>query len=162
MLTIESLDPRHIIWMQLEVGPVASIDRSHECLGISGVPKSQGMAHLMGRNDAQVHSLVGPLGPEFIFIEMYTSKLWDVSMGQDLSWNRRKVSWSPHRQSILPGGLYTQAAVMSDNRNGCVITHDTSTRKVDTGGSEAQDQPQEHSRFPISLGCMRCRVHHRS
>jgi hypothetical protein len=40
MLTIESLDPCHIIWMQLEEGLVASIDRSHECLGISGVPKS--------------------------------------------------------------------------------------------------------------------------
>lgn len=52
MLTIERLDPCHIIRMQPEVGLVASVDRRHECLGISGMPKSQGVAHLMGRNDA--------------------------------------------------------------------------------------------------------------
>lgn len=91
MLTIESLDPCHIIWVQLEVGLVASIDRSHECLSVSGVPKAQGMTHFMGCNDAQVHSLVGPLSPELIFVEMYTAKLWNVGMGQDLSWRAAKA-----------------------------------------------------------------------
>lgn len=91
MLTIESLDPCHIIWVQPEVGLVASIDRSHECLSVSGVPKAQGMTHFMGCDDAQVHSLVGPLSPEFIFVEVYTAKFWDVGMGQDLSWRTVKA-----------------------------------------------------------------------
>lgn len=91
MLTIESLDPCHIIWVQPEVGLVASIDGSHECLGVSGVPKAQGMTHFMGCDDAQVHSLVGPLSPEFIFVEVYTAKFWDVGMGQDLSWRTAKA-----------------------------------------------------------------------
>lgn len=94
MLTIESLDPCHIIWVQLEVGLVASIDGSHECLSVSGVPKAQGMTHFMGCNDPQVHSLEGPLSPEFIFVEVYTAKFWDVGMGQDLSWRMAKTDSS--------------------------------------------------------------------
>jgi hypothetical protein len=59
------------------------------------------MAHFMGRNDAQVHSLIGPLSPEFIFIKVYTPKFWDVSMGQDLSWDRRKKQDSNVREHTL-------------------------------------------------------------
>ena len=77
--------------MQLEVGPVASVDRSHKGLGVSGVPQPQGMANFMGCDDAQVHPPVGPLSPELIFIKVYTAQLWDVGMGQDPPWKKAKV-----------------------------------------------------------------------
>lgn len=77
--------------MQLEVGPVASIHRGHEGLGVSRVPKPQGMAQFMGCNDAQVHPPVSPLSPELIFIKVHTAQLWDVSMGQDPPWTKTKV-----------------------------------------------------------------------
>lgn len=88
--TIESLDPCHIIWVQLEVGPVARVDRGHEGLGISGVPKPQGMAQFVGCNDAKVHPLVGPLSPALIFIKVHAAQLWNVGMGQDPSWTKAK------------------------------------------------------------------------
>lgn len=88
--TIESLDPGHIVWVQLEVGPVARVDRGHEGLGISGVPKPQGMAQLMGCNDAKVHALVGPLSPVLIFIKMHPAQLWNVGMRQDPPWTKAK------------------------------------------------------------------------
>lgn len=76
--------------MQLEVGSVAGVDRGHEGLGVSGVPKTQGMAQFVGCNDAQVHPSVGPLSPELIFIKVHAAQLWDVSMGQDPPWTKAK------------------------------------------------------------------------
>lgn len=78
--------------MQLEVAPVASIDRGHEGLGVSGVPKPQGMAQFMGCDDTQVHSPIGPLGPELIFIKVHAAQLWDIRMGQDPPWTKAKVN----------------------------------------------------------------------
>lgn len=88
--TIESLDPRHVIWVQLEVGPVASVDRGHEGLGVSGVSEPQGMAQFVGCDDAKVHPLVGPLGPALIFIEVHAAQLWNVGMSQDPPWTKAK------------------------------------------------------------------------
>lgn len=77
--------------MQLEVGLVSRVDRGHEGLGISGVPKPQGMAQFVGCNNAKVHPLVGPLSPELIFIKVHAAQLWDVSMGQDPPCTKAKV-----------------------------------------------------------------------
>lgn len=72
------------------MGPVASVDRGHEGLGISGVPKPQGVAQFMCCNDAQVHPPVGPLSPELVFVKVDAAQLWDVSMGQDPPWTKAK------------------------------------------------------------------------
>lgn len=70
-ITVQSLDPLYVIWMQLEVGAVSVVHRCHQCAVVLGVAQAQSVANLVGCNDPQVGAIGLPFCPHFIFVKMH-------------------------------------------------------------------------------------------